>query len=129
MKCPCHSGKLYAECCAPYHEGVNPPTPLALMRSRYSAYALSNARYIIATTHPEHPDSSLPASQRKQQIKHFCRTTQFKGLEIVEAEGSTVTFRAILIQQGHDASFTEKSAFSQLNGHWLYLGPLSLDQL
>jgi SEC-C motif-containing protein len=127
MKCPCHSGKLYTECCAPYHEGAIPPTPLALMRSRYSAYALANVPYIIATTHPNHPDAALPAVQRKQQIKNFCRNTQFKGLEILDSEGSTVTFRAVLIQQGRDASFTEKSDFSQVNGRWLYLRAISLN--
>jgi SEC-C motif domain protein len=121
MKCPCHSGKLYAECCAPYHEGENPPTPLALMRSRYSAYALSKSAYIIATTHPDHADSQLPIAARKKQIKEFSRTTEFKGLEILEAEGSTVTFKAILIQKGRDSSFIEKSEFAQVDGRWLYL--------
>src|SRR5437867_3549203 len=45
MKCPCHSGKKYSECCEPYHQGLPAPTPLALMRSRYAAYALQNAEY------------------------------------------------------------------------------------
>jgi SEC-C motif-containing protein len=121
MKCPCHSGKLYAECCAPYHEGEKPPTPLALMRSRYSAYALSKSAYIISTTHPDHPDSRLPLGTRKKQIKEFSRKTQFKGLEILETHGSTVTFKAILAQQGHDDSFIEKSDFAQVDGRWLYL--------
>ena len=121
FKCPCHSGKLYIECCAPYHQGENPPTPLALMRSRYSAYALSEINYIIATTHPDNPDSTLPISQRKQKIKNFCKNTQFKGLEILSAEGFTVTFRAILMQGGRDSSFTEKSEFAQINGRWFYL--------
>jgi SEC-C motif domain protein len=126
MKCPCHSGKTYLECCAPYHAGENPPTPLALMRSRYSAYALGNADYILATTHPDHPDSSLPLAQRKEQIKNFSKKTLFEGLDILEATGKTVTFRAHLTQQGRNASFTEKSEFTQLAGRWLYLRPLSL---
>ena len=128
MKCPCHSGKLYAECCAPYHNGQKPPTPLALMRSRYSAYALGNASYIISTTHPDHPDSSLPSLQRKQQIKNFCRNTQFKGLDILETEGATVTFRAHLFQKGQDASFTEKSEFAKIEDRWYYVRSLSFSK-
>jgi SEC-C motif domain protein len=128
MKCPCHSGKLYAECCAPYHQGTLAPTAVALMRSRYSAYALSNANYIIATTHPNHPDSALPLSKRKKQIKDFCRNTTFKGLDILEVTENTVTFRAHLTQKGHDVSFTEKSAFEELNGRWLYLRPLEISR-
>lgn len=126
MKCPCHSGKLYAECCAPYHLGENAPTPLALMRSRYSAYALKNIDYIIATTHPDHPDSSAPLSQRKKQIRLFCQNTTFKGLDILDTEGTTVTFRVHLIQNGQNLFFTEKSAFAKQNGHWLYLKPLNI---
>ena len=91
------------------------------MRSRYSAYALSEINYIIETTHPDNPDSTVPITQRKQQIKNFCKNTQFKGLEILNAEGFTVTFKAILVQGGRDASFVEKSEFAQLNGRWFYL--------
>lgn len=126
MMCPCHSHKPYSTCCAPYHRSHNAPTPLALMRSRYSAYVLGNAEYIIATTHPDHPDSALPLPERRKQLKHFCRTTTFKNLEILESTETTVTFKATLFYNNQDASFTEKSAFCQLNGRWLYVGPLSL---
>ena len=52
IPCPCHSGKKYQECCQPYHTGKLPENALALMRSRYSAYALHLADYIMQTTHP-----------------------------------------------------------------------------
>lgn len=126
MTCPCYSGKPYATCCEPYHKGESAPTPLALMRSRYSAYALGKVDYILATTHPDHPDSSLPLKQRQKQISLFCQSTQFTGLDILEAHESTVTFRAHLLQQGKDISFTEKSEFAQVNGRWLYLRPLEI---
>ena len=39
-KCPCMSGKAYAECCEPVIKGTRKAaTPEELMRSRYSAYA------------------------------------------------------------------------------------------
>ncbi|MCH9626941.1 MAG: hypothetical protein S4CHLAM2_05730 [Chlamydiales bacterium] len=90
------------------------------MRSRYSAYALGNADYIMRTTHSEHPDKQLAPSEWKEQIKAFCQATQFTGLEILQAEGDTVTFRAGLQQGGKDVSFTEKSAFGKEGAFWRY---------
>lgn len=54
IPCPCgqFSGKSYAECCGPYHDGVEQPvSPLAVLRSRYSAFCWRNIAYIIQTTH------------------------------------------------------------------------------
>ncbi|MEO0565894.1 MAG: YchJ family metal-binding protein, partial [Chloroflexota bacterium] len=44
--CPCGSGRAYKACCRPYHQGKNPPTPEALMRARYSAYAAGEVRFV-----------------------------------------------------------------------------------
>ncbi len=123
MKCPCHSGKEYAKCCAPYHKGEAPPTPTALMRSRYSAYALGNAAYIMETTHSSHPDKSLSPAQWKAQILAFSKGTAFTGLEILEAQDVFVTFRAEL---GSAGSFTEKSEFEKEEGKWRYKRAVSL---
>ncbi len=125
MQCPCHSGKKYAACCEPFHQGILPPTALDLMRSRYSAYALSKIDYIIETSHPKHRDLLLPRAILKAKINNFCSTTTFKGLSIIDKElsepFSTVTFRAELIQNEQDASYTEKSLFEKIQGRWLYL--------
>lgn len=124
MTCPCHSGKPYETCCAPYHHGEPAPTALALMRSRYSAYAMGNTDYIINTTHPDHPDAKTPLQQRKKQIESFSQKTTFVGLEILETKEKPpyayVTFRANLRQGTHDTSFTEKSEFGKIEGRWLY---------
>lgn len=123
--CPCHSGKTYDECCKPYHEGSFPPTALALMRSRYSAYAVGLSGYIMQTTHPRNPSALLPKDKWKNEILEFSKNTEFLGLTILEViEGereSFVTFRASLKQQGKDASFTEKSRFEKADGKWLYV--------
>ena len=124
MLCPCHSGKPYAECCQPFHQGVKPEIALQLMRSRYAAYALQLADYIMATTHPENPSYSENRKVWAKQIGHFCQQTLFEGLEIMEwKEGEQeafVTFKAILKQGGQEASFTEKSRFLKVKGRWLY---------
>jgi SEC-C motif domain protein len=126
-RCPCRSKSLYHKCCQPYHQGRAAENALALMRSRYSAYALGLVDYIIETTHPEHPESandSANADARKAQILAFCTQTHFDGVKILAfmdgQEEATVTFIAYLRQADADASFTEKSFFMKENGRWLY---------
>lgn len=130
MSCKCYSGKPYKECCGKLHKGEAPSDALALMRSRYCAYALGNIDYLVASTHKDHILFQQPDLLRRQQIKHFCDNTVFSGLEIIDffpgETESTVTFRAILSQGGKDCSFTEKSLFKKVNGFWKYYGALSL---
>lgn len=125
MKCPCHSGKEYNECCQKFHEGELPENALELMRSRYSAYALGKIEYIIETTHPDHPDKQLLESVLREQISYFCKNTAFQDLQILHFEFgqmlSYVTFHAKLHQKGKDISFTEKSTFEKKGNRWLYL--------
>ncbi len=90
------------------------------MRARYSAYALGNVDYIMRTTHSEHPDKQLAPSEWRAQIEAFCQATQFIGLEILEAQEETVTFRAELQQGGKDVSFTERSVFGKEGECWCY---------
>lgn len=59
-RCPCLSGETYGACCGRYHRGlaeggadaVTAPTAEALMRSRYAAFAVGDADYLLATWHP-----------------------------------------------------------------------------
>lgn len=125
MKCPCHSGKNYAECCEPYHRKKRSAEDAAvLMRSRYSAYALGLSEYIMQTTHPFHPDFHLPREEWRRQIMEFCRRTTFEGLRIEKVklgpERATVRFRAKLLQGDQDVSFTEESLFEKVGLNWLY---------
>lgn len=49
--CPCGTGKLYKDCCAPFHRGEPCTTTTDVLRSRYSAFSWRNAGHVIATTH------------------------------------------------------------------------------
>ncbi|HSX11355.1 MAG TPA: YchJ family metal-binding protein [Chlamydiales bacterium] len=120
MNCPCCSGKKYSDCCKPYHDGASPPTPLALMRSRYSAYSFDNAGYIMRTTHPKSPYFEKDRKKWEVAIHEFCRTTQFEKLEIVGSGDGWVHFIAHLRQKG-PLLLEEKSQFERVDGHWLYL--------
>ena len=66
MNCPCCSGKLYDECCEPFHSKKEfPKTAEELMRSRYAAFAIPNGEYLWQTTLPSkrkfHDKSELEA--------------------------------------------------------------------
>jgi SEC-C motif domain protein len=124
MHCPCDSGKLYALCCQPFHQGKQPDNALKLMRSRYSAYALCLPDYIILTTHPANSQYRSETAQWSEKILEFCKATKFEKLEILDFQENgnfaTVTFHAQLHQVENDTSFTEKSIFEKLEGRWLY---------
>lgn len=58
-RCPCLSGFPYTECCGPLHHGETTAiTAEQLMRSRYSAFVLDNAFYLLETWH----SSTRPAA-------------------------------------------------------------------
>jgi len=94
------------------------------MRSRFSAYALELCDYIISTTHPSGPHFENDVVRWQLQLQQFTSKTHFEGLEVIdEEEGpiqALVAFRATLSQDGHDASFSERSLFVLHEGRWLY---------
>jgi SEC-C motif-containing protein len=98
------------------------------MRSRYSAYALALVGYIVKTTHPDNPFREPDLRQWRKQLQAYCARTDYVGLKILaetmDGEVATVTFRAMILDRGVDASFTEKSAFERVKGRWLYLDRL-----
>lgn len=125
--CPCHSGKLYLTCCQPFHFGKKRPfTPTQLMRSRYAAYALGKIRYIVQTERLENSHSQQDIVARRKAIKSFSQKTDFVGLQILDAKTiseteAMVTFHAILLENGRDISYTERSRFQNVKGQWLYV--------
>jgi len=94
------------------------------MRSRYVAFALNLAKYIIHTTHPQNPDFITDITSWVQGIESFSKNTEFKKLDILEfIDGKSeayVTFKATLFSNGKDCSFTEKSKFYKIDNKWLY---------
>ncbi len=118
--CPCGSGRKAKGCCLRLLEGTPAPTPESLMRSRFVAYAAGDAAYILRTTHPDSPHLESDLAAWTASILQFSRT-EFRALEILEASGSTVSFRATLFRDGVDVSFTERSRFAQVAGAWMYL--------
>lgn len=119
-RCPCDTGRPYADCCAALHEGGLAPDAVALMRSRYSAYVLQRTDYLLSSWHPETRPGSLSLAEAPGQ------RTQWLGLTVHEhhADGdrAQVKFTArYRIGGGSAVRMNEHSRFVRVDGHWYYL--------
>ena len=120
----------YADCCGRWHEGLprgeHAPTPEALMRSRYSAYALAQGRgtgstahltYLLRTWHP----STSPGDMELGPL-------QWTGLDVLHAESSddagVVEFVAHHKVDGRAGKLHEISRFVRAGDAWLYVDGL-----
>lgn len=80
------------------------------MRSRYTAYVLQDAPYLLASWHLR----TRPAELR---LGH----TDWLGLSVRRAVGDTVSFTARFQEGGQRRALRERSTFVQEDGIWLYL--------
>lgn len=123
--CPCHSGRRYAACCAPYHRGeAKPPTPAALMRSRYAAFALNLGAYLYETLAEAHPDRAQSEAEFVGGIARGRRPLRYLGLTIAhesaDGDAGEVLFFARIFEKGQSRSFAELSSFVREGGAWRY---------
>lgn len=130
--CPCGTGRDYNHCCQPLHMGAFPGDALALMRSRYSAYAYGLSEYIIRTTDPHNVHYQEDHIAWDKEIVERCKNTQFQKLDIIEFKNgpqeASVTFVAHFIQNNHPGFIHEKSLFRKIGSQWLYLKGVFLDK-
>ncbi|MFD0022595.1 YchJ family protein [Streptomyces sp. NPDC058382] len=115
--CPCGLPAEYGTCCGRLHAGGAAPTCEALMRSRYAAFAVRDAAYLLRTWHPTTRPEALDLDPG----------TRWERLEILgTTEGSafhttgTVTFRAHFRDNGRAGSLHEQSRFVRHEGAWVY---------
>lgn len=120
--CLCGSAKLFENCCKPYLEGKKQaPTPEALMRSRFSAYALGGyGAYLLRTWFPVTAKGLTEDELSHSDVKWQC-------LEVVTAsqngDQGTVVFKATFQDaDGVMDVMCETSAFQRIAGRWLYVG-------
>jgi SEC-C motif-containing protein len=122
-RCPCGSGRPYAECCEPYIAGAaQPPTAEALMRSRYSAYAEHAVDYIIDTCIRK-DDADIDV----KQTRDWSEKSRWLGLTIIAVEKGgptdtegTVEFEAVYEREGLRDIHHERGRFKKQAGRWLY---------
>ena len=126
QRCPCGSGAPYSACCAPLHRGVHPASDaVALMRSRYSAFAIGHVAYVWRTLHPLHEDRAQGETPFVAGLRRALRTQRFRGLRILDSRAAgdeaQVLFHVRVVVQGVDRSFLELSTFLREPEGWLYL--------
>jgi SEC-C motif-containing protein len=121
MTCPCGTGLAYDGCCGRFHRGeAEPPTAEALMRSRYSAFAVGDRAWLLRSWHSRTRPKRLTLDADQEWI----------GLVVLSAVGSlfdaegTVEFRATWTHRGRTETLQEKSRFVREDGRWVYLGAL-----
>ena len=116
--CYCNSHKSFEICCEPYlNKQTFPQTPEQLMRSRYSAYVLQNADYLMETTHV-----SERKHYSKSEILEWAKSNTWMKLEVIKAFDDIVEFKAYYLDSTLKAKIHhEKSSFKQENGVWFYV--------
>ena len=126
--CPCESGKIYRECCLRYIGSKTPaPTPEALMRSRFSAYATGSAEYLYYTAHPDSQTrKTSPYPIYALATQQYCRDAEYIHLIVLDAPAATsnegfVTFIADYTYKGKAEQQAEISRFLKVGGRWLYI--------
>lgn len=118
-RCPCLSGETYGSCCLPLHRGeARATTATRLMRSRYSAFAVGDAAYLLETWDPATRPDTLELDPE----------TRWYRLDIVGSTGGglldrtgTVTFEARYRHGAEAGVQSEESRFRRVGDRWVYV--------
>ena len=131
-KAPCPCGRVvsnqavsYGDCCARWHAGLAAGGPYAphaelLMRSRYSAFVLEDAAYLLATWAPAKRPSSL---EFEFGIKWLGLTIRdvCEGISSAGHQAEVEFVARCKPAQGPAVRMHERSRFVLEGGQWLYL--------
>ncbi|MEU4404559.1 YchJ family metal-binding protein [Streptosporangium sp. NPDC023963] len=120
--CPCGLPATYGDCCGRLHRGeASATTAEALMRSRFSAFGVGDAGYLLRTWHP----STRPP------VVELDDSVRWTRLEVLETTGGSsfhtegaVRFRAHYVERGEAGHMEEHSRFARHAGDWAYVGTL-----
>ena len=119
--CYCDINTPFENCCGQYLDGSKtPPTPVALMRARYSAFVTNNIDFI---------DQTMRGSARedfdRDENLNFCHVAQWVGLEVFNFDEKdnkgSVTFSAKYQINQDKYEIKEKSLFEKIDGQWFYV--------
>ena len=122
--CPCGSGLPYGECCAPIHNGASKAaTAEALMRARYSAYAVKNIPFLKVSAGPE-----VQKEFDEKACQEWAEASTWQGLEILGVdrggendEEGFVEFVAHYSANGESVAHHEHAYFKKLDGEWKFI--------
>ncbi|WP_027368613.1 YchJ family protein [Desulfocurvibacter africanus] len=121
--CPCASGKNFSECCEPIiKDQAKAGGPEALMRARYTAFAVQDIDFLR--------ESLMPGTRQdfdEQAVRQWAQAAQWPGVEIVtselaaDGESGVVHFIARYTVNGKPQEFEEKAIFQKQQGLWYYV--------
>jgi len=119
VRCPCGSGDTYVACCGRLHSGAaRAATAEQLMRSRYTAFVVADADYLLRTWHPSRRPASL-------ELDDDLRWVRLDVLDVVAGgfldSTGEVEFEARWRRDGERGVQRERSRFVRRDGAWLYL--------
>jgi len=123
MSCPCESGQPLEKCCEPYIDGeARPPTAEALMRSRFTAYAIGEIDYIISTHDPQ-----TAKGLDKEATRQWAEQADWLGLHVLRTEDGAeqdeegvVEFVARYETAEGEKAHHEVSTFKKRDGRWYF---------
>jgi len=108
--CPCGSNKPFSSCCQPVIANDSATTAEQLMRSRYSAFVLGNAEYLLKTWHPDTCPHDFQLGQ-----------SRWLGLKILHTGTDTITFTAAFHAGNKGMILKETSRFVCMDKRWRYV--------
>jgi len=119
--CPC-GRRDFGSCCGPVLDGQAAETPEDLMRSRYTAFALGDARHLVDTWFPGTRPDDLTIDP----------DTEWMGLVVLDSDTASdgrsgrVRFRAFWREGAarEVATMEEHSRFVRRVGRWYYVDAL-----
>lgn len=116
--CYCGSNIIFQDCCYPFIKGIaKPNTVEALMRSRYTAFAIHDADYLVTTSAKSHRNP-----QDKESILDWATTNTWQKLVVINATVYKVEFKAYYLDSNLQPQVHhELSSFVFENGSWFYL--------
>ncbi|MCE5182252.1 MAG: SEC-C domain-containing protein [Betaproteobacteria bacterium] len=116
--CPCGLPHRYEDCCGRYTCDHAPaPNAEALMRSRYTAYALRLESYLLATWHPDTRPATLNLEDEPQPKWLGLQVKSHRQIDEIHAE---VEFVARCKIGGRAHRMHETSRFVLMAGRWYY---------
>ena len=116
--CPCGSAQPFNACCGVHLAGIAAPTPHALMRSRYTAFTLHDAPYLLATWHASTRPATLTFDSEAEP--------KWLGLKLIahqlqDEHHASVEFVARSKHGGRAHRLHEVSRFVREDGRWFYV--------
>ena len=122
MKCYCGGPGSFENCCGRIIAGAGKAmTASELMKSRYSAFCLRDADYLLASWDPETRPPTLELSDGREWLELELGATTDGGP--LDSEG-TVEFYASYRDAGNAAAkpglLAEHSRFRRVDGEWKY---------